>query len=83
MSDWQDPRMKVAGWTGFALFILVLAVDLVFNQASWAKTLSQYVVARSIAQPLFGLIVLGVLIFLIVHWFYRPVRAWMRKWFGL
>ena len=83
MSDWQDPRFKVAGWVGFALFLLVIGVDLLFNQASWAKTFSQYVVARSIAQPLFGLIVLGLMIFLIFHWFYRPIREWIRRWTGV
>jgi hypothetical protein len=83
MADWKnDPRMKVAGWTGLALFILVLVIDLIFNQAGWAKTLSQYVVARAIAQPLFGLIVLGILIFLIFHFLYTPIRSWIRRWFG-
>ena len=39
MTDWKnDPRFKVAGWVGFGLFILVLAVDLWFNEAGWAKT---------------------------------------------
>jgi hypothetical protein len=82
MSWKDDPRYKIAGWTGLGLFVLVIVIDLIFNSASWSKTLSQYVVKRSIDQPLFGLIVLGILIGLIIHWFYRPIKSWIKQWFG-
>jgi hypothetical protein len=78
----DDPRYKVAGWTFLGLIILILVIDLIFNQAKWAKTFSQYVTARAMSSWKFMLVVLGALGFLIFHFLYTPIRSWIRRWFG-
>ena len=80
--SWKDKPFAIAGWSGLALFLLVIGVDIVFDRIKGVRTFSQYVSARAVEQPLFGIIVLGLMIFLAWHWFYRPIREWIRKWFG-
>ena len=81
MSDepkWRTKAYTITGWIGFGLFLLVIAVDIVLALIKW-PTLSQYVHARTEDQPLFGWIVLGLIIFLIFHWFWRFVRRRLKK----
>ena len=78
----DDSRYKLTAYIGLGLFILVLLVDLVFNYIPQAKTISQYITARALHSWRFLLIVLGILVFLIFHFLYRPIREWIRRWFG-
>ena len=77
MSDtpkWKTRSYAITGWIGFSLFLLVVVVDIGLAILK-RPTLSQYITARDSDQPLFGWIVLGVLVFLALHWF-------LKKFFG-
>jgi len=72
---WKTRAYTITGWIGFGCFILVLAIDGALALLD-KPTFSQYVRARHQDQPVFGYIVLGLLIYLILHWFWR---FWKKK----
>ena len=79
---WQTSKMKIVGWISFGLFLLIAVVDIVFalidKYITDFPTISNYVSERAENQLPFLLIVLGILIWLIFHWFYRPIKKWFR-----
>jgi threonine/homoserine/homoserine lactone efflux protein len=66
---WKTKLYERTGWLGFGLFILIVAIDAALAILH-LPTFSQYVRARSKDQKVFGWIVIGLLVFLIIHWFW-------------
>lgn len=66
---WKTKPYTIVGWLGFGLFMIVIAVDAALAILH-VPTFSNYVRHRSRDQKLFGWIVLGLLVFLIGHWFW-------------
>lgn len=67
---WQTKPYKITGWICIGFVLLVGGTDAVLAILK-QPTISQYVTARDSDQPLFGWIVLGVMIYLILHWFWK------------
>lgn len=67
---WKTKKYRIVGYIGLGLFLLVIAVDIALALIPSLPTLSSYVTHRWTAQPLFGYIVIAMLVFLGVHWFY-------------
>ena len=66
---WKTKPFKVTGYIGLGLFLLVVIVDIWLAIDPRYPTLSQYVQWRYADQTLFGIIVIGGLIWLGIHWF--------------
>lgn len=66
---WKTTSFTIVGWLGFGLFLLVVVVDIILALIPNLPTLSQYVQSRYSDQPLFGYIIIGMLIWLGFHWF--------------
>ncbi len=76
---WKTRKYTIVGWTFLAFIVAIVVTDVVFDSIDW-PTYSNYVTQRTVDQPLFGLIVFGILVWLIIHWFFRfRKRIW--EWF--
>ncbi len=80
---WKTKRFTIVGWITFGLFMLIIAVDIVFalinKYITDFPTISNYVSERAEDQLPFLLIVLGIIIWLMFHWFYKPIKKWIKK----
>jgi len=66
---WKTKPFTVTGWIGFGLFLLIVGVDVWLAIDPRFPTLSQYVQWRYADQALFGIIIIGMFVWLGLHWF--------------
>jgi len=73
MSDpeWKTKKYTITGWICISLVLLVVGIDIWLAIDPRFPTISQYVTTRWEDQPLFGYIIIGCLIGLGIHWFYK------------
>jgi len=69
VDKWKTKPFKVTGWIGISLILVVGLTDLFLAVYKPLPTLSQYVTHRWTAQPLFGWIMIGLMVWLGIHWF--------------
>jgi len=73
LPKWKTKKYVVTGWVSFATFLAVWAVDGILIWTGY-PSISKYVTARAEDQPVFMWIVLGFLLWLAWHWFWRVIR---------
>jgi hypothetical protein len=70
---WKTRKYTIVGWTFFGLVVLIGVVDIILAVIDW-PTFSNYVTRRTADQPLFGWIVAAILVWLLIHWFWRFIK---------
>lgn len=70
---WKTKPYKIVGYTCIFLFGAIAVVDVFLAVYEPLPTISQYISRRSENQPLFGWIIIGILVFMGFHWFWGRI----------
>jgi len=74
MKKWKTKPYTVVGWLTLGMFVAIGIVDIILDRIEGVPTISQYITARWQDQPLFGYIIIGLMLFMIFHWFFDKSR---------
>ena len=74
MKKWKTKPYTIVGWLTLGLFAVIGIVDIVLDRLEDYPTISQYITNRFQDQPLFGYVIIGIMGFLMFHWFFDKSR---------